>query len=179
MDRSDLDVLGDGIPADLGTWTMAQIRARRAEWQRLEDATSYLRRLVQGRLDIVRSASARRRFDRRAFTVADLVAELPETLGDRLVAPVGPRGAQPPHTLIPPDLPDLTAELDAVCDANRLASLAEAPLAELDALEAALEELERAVSNRRRALFERIDVLSGELTRRYRSGEASVDALLG
>jgi hypothetical protein len=34
------------------------------------------------------------------------------------------------------------------------------------------------VSGQRRDLFERIDALQAEITRRYKTGEASVDSLL-
>jgi len=37
---------------------------------------------------------------------------------------------------------------------------------------------ERTVSALRRTLFDRIDAIEAELTRRYRTGEASVDSLL-
>ena len=39
-------------------------------------------------------------------------------------------------------------------------------------------DLERQVSERRQALFTRIDALQAELTRRYKTGEASVESLL-
>ena len=41
-----------------------------------------------------------------------------------------------------------------------------------------LADLERQVSERRQALFTRIDALQAELTRRYKTGEASVESLL-
>ena len=41
-----------------------------------------------------------------------------------------------------------------------------------------LTDFEHRVSERRRAYFDRIDALQAELTRRYRTGEASVDNLL-
>ena len=41
-----------------------------------------------------------------------------------------------------------------------------------------LGELEAEVSAVRRKLFDRIDTLQGEITRRYRTGEASVETLL-
>jgi hypothetical protein len=41
-----------------------------------------------------------------------------------------------------------------------------------------LSDLEHAVSARRRSLHERIDALQSELTRRYKTGEATVDSLL-
>ncbi|MFM7537693.1 MAG: AmfC protein [Acidimicrobiales bacterium] len=178
MDLADVDLVAEpGYLDGLTSWPIEEVRRRRTECQRLEDATSYLRRLVQGRLDIVRAALARRAGDRRVFTLADLITELPDTLGDRLVAPG--RGNQPPHVLVPPDLPDLTAELDAVCDPTVLADLAQVPIEVVTALEAALAGLERVVSARRRLLFDRIDAMAAELTRRYRSGEASIDSLLG
>jgi hypothetical protein len=34
------------------------------------------------------------------------------------------------------------------------------------------------VSEQRQALFERIDALQAEITRRYKTGEASIDSLL-
>ena len=37
---------------------------------------------------------------------------------------------------------------------------------------------EQRVSGHRRELFERIDALQAEITRRYKTGEASVDSLL-
>jgi hypothetical protein len=41
-----------------------------------------------------------------------------------------------------------------------------------------LEALEREISDRRRQFFDRIDTLQAEITRRYRTGEASVESLL-
>ncbi len=49
---------------------------------------------------------------------------------------------------------------------------------ELDQLHVDLEQLEHEVSNRRRQFFDRIDALQAEITRRYRTGEASVESLL-
>jgi hypothetical protein len=49
---------------------------------------------------------------------------------------------------------------------------------ELLKLHERLAEFELEVSGRRRAYFDQIDALQAELTRRYRSGEATVDSLL-
>ena len=43
---------------------------------------------------------------------------------------------------------------------------------------AAISAFEQRVSQDRRARFDELDVLSAELVRRYRDGEASVDTLL-
>ena len=50
--------------------------------------------------------------------------------------------------------------------------------AELEQAAAELAALEIEVSATRRAMFDRIDTIEAELTRRYRDGEASVDDLL-
>ena len=49
---------------------------------------------------------------------------------------------------------------------------------QLAAMVEGLSDYEHAVSARRRALHERIDALQAEITRRYRTGEASVESLL-
>ena len=49
---------------------------------------------------------------------------------------------------------------------------------QLETIADQLESLEHDVSDLRRAMFDRIDALQAELTRRYRDGEASVEELL-
>lgn len=145
----------------------------RAECQTVEDAVSFLRRLVQGHLDIVRFEQERRAAGQPA-DLAALVAGLPRLLSEHVVAePTGRLRGLPA-----PDDPSVTDELDAICDATRLAHLPELDLAELDQLAGELMALEDTVSARRQLVFERLDALAAELTRRYRTGAASVDALL-
>jgi hypothetical protein len=153
---------------------IGEIRAMRTECQRVEDTLSYLRRLVQGRLDIVRAEHDRRLAGGAPSALAELVAQLPETLAQH----VGGSSTRPPHDLLPPDDPDVTADLDAICNVDTLASLPKYSSDELRHLLDGLVDLEQVVSGRRRVLFDRLDALSAELTRRYRSGEATVDALL-
>ena len=71
----------------------------------------------------------------------------------------------------------LEAELAAILgnDTGDLPALDDATLGRLAA---DLSAFEQRVSGHRRSLFDRIDALQDEITRRYRSGEASVDALL-
>lgn len=162
--------------ADLPRRPIEEVRALRAEGQALEDRISYLRRLIQGRLDIVHAELERRRRGEPPADLAELVAALPETLGDHITSPGFGRL---PQTLNPADVnPDLTADLDAILDAGGIGALPARSDQELADLERRLGALERTVSDRRQALFERLDVLSGELTRRYRTGEASVESLL-
>ena len=64
---------------------------------------------------------------------------------------------------------------------HSLAHLADLPSvddATLQAMADQLTDFEQRVSGYRRDLFERIDALQAEITRRYKTGEASVDTLL-
>jgi hypothetical protein len=162
---------------DLPARPIEEIRSMRAEGQAVEVGLSYLRRLVQGRLDIVAAEARHRREGGDPTELHDLVEQLPEILSDHVHAP----GVGRLPSLMAPSEEDeiaLQAELDAVCDSKMVTSLADVDDAELDRLVHELTELERSVSARRKALFERIDALQAELTRRYRTGEASVESLL-
>ncbi len=168
---ADADYLGDVTALELG-----RLRALRRECQEVEDALSYLRRLVQGRLEIVEAELARRATGQPPSDLDTLVAALPAALSDRGATP-RPSG-RPPARLEVPDDPTLTEELDAVCDVATLGALPELSDAELAMRLSGLSELERTVSARRRVVLDRLDALSAELTRRYREGEATVDTLL-
>jgi hypothetical protein len=169
-------VLAPDYLGDLTARPLEEIRAMRAECRAVEDKVSYLRRLVQGRLDIV-AADLRRRAEGRApGDLSSLVERLAEILSDRVHAP-GP--GRLPTSVLPPDDPDLTAELDAVAGPGVLDSLEGVSDEEVSALANRLEALERLVSDRRKALFGRIDALEAELTRRYKTGEATVASVLG
>lgn len=151
-----------------------EVRAMRAECQDVETGLSYLRRVVQGRLDIVAAEVERRRSGAEPGDVASLIEALPEILGDHLRAPGAGR--------LPVSFgqgrvdPELEAEIEAaVEDFDDLASIDDAELA---AGRERLAALEHKISTRRRSLFDRIDALQAEITRRYRTGEASVESLL-
>ena len=72
----------------------------------------------------------------------------------------------------------LEARLDAAISADQLGKVADLSDEDLSAAVIALNELEDSVSQSRRDLHGAIDTLQGEVTRRYRTGEASVDGLL-
>jgi len=152
---------------------LGDLRTMRAECQTVEDAVSFLRRLVQGHLDIVRFEQERRSAGQPA-DLAALVAGLPRLLSEHVVG--GSTGRLP--GLPAPADPALTEELDAICDASRLAHLPDLDDADLAVLVTDLSALEDVVSARRQVVFRRLDALAAELTRRYRTGAASVDALL-
>ena len=154
--------------------SMDEVRARRSACQEAETALSYLRRIVQGRLDIVQ-ADLDRRAGGEPGDLSALVEHLPEILGTE------PRTATPGRlaSLSAPNADaTLTAELDEVLPPGTVTALPEIPEEDLRAIANRLVEIERDVSANRRALHERIDALQEEIVRRYRSGEATVDSLL-
>ena len=100
--------------------------------------------------------------------------DLPDILGQHLTG--GP--ARPPRPTEDASEHPLAIELDELCSGLGANHLTELDEDELRTLAAALEDFEHARSLERRAIFDQLDVLSAELVRRYRDGEASVDGLL-
>lgn len=176
MQAEELDiVLAPGYLDGIDGRPLGEIRAMRAECVRLGDALSYVRRLVQGRIDLLELERRRRLEGGESDDLEGLVARLAGALADR----TRPSGVgRLPERVVPPEGHDVfTAELD------RLSSEVSGDLTALDdeGLDQALVALgafERTVSDRRLAVFERVDRLQGELTRRYKAGDASVDGLL-
>jgi hypothetical protein len=156
--------------------SLGEIRAMRTECQQAEVALSYLRRLVQGRLDIVHAYLERPDTDGTP-DLSSLVEELPGILAS---GPGRPPGPEHLPLLLSPDTEesDLTAELDSVLGADQLASLADQGPDELRDIATRLEAIERRVSSDRRALHERIDTLQAELVDRHKTGRATLDGLL-
>lgn len=174
---ADLQTLLDpGYLGDLTARPMDDVRAMRTTCQEVETGLSLLRRIVQGRLDIVGMELTRRAEGGDPADLPDLIAHLPEVLSDRTNAPgVG----RLPQIMAPGELPaDLEDELEGITGAGRMADLPSLADAELRNLAEALETFEHKVSRHRQDLFDRIDALQAEITRRYKTGEASVDALL-
>ncbi|AWW38870.1 aerial mycelium formation protein [Streptomyces cadmiisoli] len=156
--------------------SLPELRALRRDAQRDEADLSYVRRLLQGRIDILRAELARRgTASPVAAGEASVVARLSEILAD---APARHRSSARHVTLGTPhgeEYRRLAAEM-----------LAEVELSALDArtdgeLTTALGRLvryEQQVSRRRQRLQRTADECSAEIARRYREGEAQVDDLL-
>jgi len=161
--------------------SLEEIRSLRDDCQQAEADLSYVRRLVQGRIDIVDHELTRRAAGTGKRDLAELIAELPDILADpdggarhsvgRLVQPVSPGD----HV----GVTAASAELDEIASVGTLSSLSERDDAEVGHLLDQLGAFERKVSDHRRAVHIRIDRLQVEITHRYQSGEANVDSLLG
>ncbi|MDQ0934350.1 RsiG family protein [Streptomyces turgidiscabies] len=166
-----------GPPAhDLTVLRLSELRVLRRDAQRDEADLSYVRRLLQGRIDILRAELARRGpTSVVAVREGSVVERLSEILTD---APARQRSSARHVTLGTPHSEEygrLAAEM-----------LAEVELSDLDArtdveLTAAMGRLvgyEQRVSLRRQGLQRTADDCSGEIARRYREGEAQVEDLL-
>ena len=166
-------VLAEDYLAGLAEAPLADVRAMRAEAEQEEVDLSYVRRLVQGRIDIVRAELARRDGGGGGSLVDNLVQVLTDQ-GTR-----GPARGLGRHATLEPSRVDahqryveaLVADVDLSDTTARSAE-------ELERAQRVLEEVEQAVSAKRRQVQTVLDALQAEITRRYRDGEADVSALL-
>ncbi|SFC26363.1 hypothetical protein [Streptomyces aidingensis] len=149
--------------------SLPELREARRRALREESDLSFIRRLLQGRIDILLAE-----LRHRSAPHAPVVEQLPSILAD---LPSRQRSAR--HvTLGPPAGAEYRELAEAV--------LAEIALSDLSArtdqeLREALDRLagcEAGISRRRRSLHRTADECGAEITRRYRDGEAHIDDLL-
>ncbi|MFF0160228.1 aerial mycelium formation protein [Streptomyces sp. NPDC005263] len=172
------------MPADppepgLDVLSLPALRTLRRDAQRDEADLSYLRRLLQGRIDILRAELGRRSPTGSAAVVtveeASLVERLSEILTD---APARHRSSARHVTLGTPHSEEyrlLAAEALAEVELSDLEARTDQ---ELSTAMGRLVRYEQRVSRRRQRLQRTADDCSAEIARRYREGEAQVDDLL-
>lgn len=164
-----------GGEAGFGGLRLPELRTLRRDAQRDEADLSYVRRLVQGRIDILRAELARRRDPQAPVPETPVVDRLSEILAD---APSRHRTSARHVTLTTPrgdEFRRLAAENLAEVELSDLAARTDEELH--DAM-GRLVRYEQQVSRRRHALQRTTDDCSAEIARRYRDGEARVDDLL-
>ncbi|WP_405554709.1 aerial mycelium formation protein [Streptomyces sp. NBC_01171] len=163
-------------PSVVAPLSLPELRALRRDAQRDEADLSYVRRLLQGRIDILRAELARRGGERVPAPVDGSVVErLSEILAD---APARHRSSARHVTLGTPHSEEygrLAAEMLAEVELSDLTARTDAELA--DAM-GRLTRYEQEISHRRQGLQRTADDCGGEIARRYRAGEAQVDDLL-
>lgn len=148
----------------------ARLRAMRAECSDLENALSYVRRLAQGRLDVL-VAETERRAEGAGGDLADLVARLPQLLANGTNGGGSGRVDQeldPPDELVVP----LTDALDRVVGPSVMTEVVGLGDDALSAAVIALRDFEERISNQRRSVHTTIDALNDALARRIGEGEA-------
>ena len=177
-DRLDRVLAPDYIEG-LDSLALEEVRARRSECQEVELGLSYARRLVQGRLDIIHAELERRASGGGPSGASDLVDRLKD--GSILSEHTRPPGYGRLPTLMAPDEQsgEFAREIDAIADAESLANLPELPDEVVTRLAEGLSTLERSLSDRRKKVHERLDALQADIVRRYKSGAADPNQLLG
>lgn len=170
--RSDR-ILEPDYLSGLGSKPLADVRALRDGAEQEEADVSYLRRLLQGRIDILRAELARRSQEGSA----SLIDSLPRILSEHSSGP--PRGLGR-HSGIEPSRAD--AHRRAVESLVADVDLDDVGVRSDDELRRALEAYqaeERKLSATRHAIHGVLDECTAEIARRYREGEADVNELLG
>ena len=165
-------VLAEDYLSGLREVPLAELREMRAEAEQEEVDLSYIRRLLQGRLDVIAAERKRRGGDGSGSIVDDLASILADE-------PRGTAHGLGRHSALEPSRADehrryverLVADVD-------LSDVPARTDAELDDAVTALTAAEQELSAKRRAVQGVMDACSAEITRRYREGEADVSDLL-
>ena len=165
-------LLEPGFLESATTQPMSEVRRLRREAEQQEVNLSYTRRLLQGRLDIVRR-ELQRRAEHDGRSLVDL---LPEILAEKGRGPAHGLGR---HQTVQPTSPEqFETWVNGLAPGVDLSDVPALPDDQLERAARALGQGERELSERRRGVQQVMDAVAGELARRYREGLADVAQLL-
>jgi len=167
-------VLSEDYLEGLRALSLEEVRALRAEAEQEEVDLSYLRRLLQGRVDILHAELGRRAG--RPVAGETLVDELPHILAED--SRPSARGSGRHSALQPTRTDSHRRHVEALVADVDLADVTARSDDELQAVLTSFHAEEQAVSAKRRLVQDVMDQCSAEITRRYRDGEADVGDLL-
>jgi len=154
--------------ADLTKRPLPDVRKMRAEVEEEEALLSYERRLLQARIDILGAEK-----DRRSGKGGSIIDRLPQILADE---PRPSRGAIPRSE--PPALENPRRRVEKLVSDDTLLQLPDLDETAIDEMIALLKQAEHEVSEQRRVVLDVLDSLTGEIGRRYASGEANPEDVL-
>ncbi|MFF8603790.1 ABC transporter substrate-binding protein [Streptomyces sp. NPDC015232] len=163
----------DGAQPDLGGLRLPELRALRRDAQGDEADLSYVRRMLQGRIDILRAELAR-----RTDPETPVVDRLSEILADTPSRPGAAARSARHVTLSTPRSEEYRRLASEMLSEVELSDLTARTDEELHLAMGRLAGYEQQVSRRRQQLQRTADDCSAEIARRYREGEAQVDDLL-
>ena len=155
-------ILAEGYTDGLDAHSVDELHVMERECLEVETEVSYIRRLAQGRIDILEAER-----DRRAAggSLGDLIASLPEILAD-----AGARSDQgntrAQSVLAPADGIEWNRGVERLVSDATLVNLPTLSEGELQATLGQLREFEQDLSRRRRSLHAVIDSLTHELADR-------------
>ena len=156
-------VLDGAFLADVEDCPLDELRERRALAHNVEQELSYYRRLLHGRMDLIRFELRRRSGEE----TRSLIEALPEILSDGEFTPSGK--GRPFETDLP-SIPEVgRRDVDAILGDDVLIRIREIEDAELAAALAAVEEVERDISERRHAVQQVEDALTSTFGKRFSS----------
>ena len=164
-------VLADDFSASLADLDLDELRRRRREAEQEEADLSYIRRMLQGRMDILRAELARR----AGGSGEKIVAHLSEVLADTGRSDHGlgrflrvePSRVDEHRRVVEQLVADIgVSDVQDHSDDEMRAALGR------------LEGFERGISEDRSRVQQVMDALTTEVAERYRNGSASVDDLL-
>jgi len=165
-------VLAPGYLDGLDALALEEVRALRQDAEQEETDLSYLRRLLQGRIDILRAELDRRLGSSCQGRVVDQLAEI---LTDQ-------PSERPPlgrHLSIEPSrVGEYRRGLERMIADVHLSDVTARSEAEIRSALELLSGCERSVSRDRHAVQRIADACRSEVARRYRTGEAQVTDLL-
>jgi hypothetical protein len=164
-------VLAEDFTANVDLIDIADLRQRRLEAEQEEADLSYVRRMLQGRMDILRAELARR----SGGSDAKIVDHLSQVLSDT---------GRHDHGLgrflrvEPSRVDEHRREVEQVIADVGISHVEGHSDDDIRAALGRLEEFENAVSEERQAVQKVMDALTAEVAGRYKSGSASVEDLL-
>jgi len=166
-------VLAEDYLSGLRDVELSELRELRTEAEQEEVDLSYIRRMVQGRMDVIRAELNRRGGNGSGNLVQDLAAILADE-------PRGPARGLGRHVTVEPSRADSHRRyIEALVADVDLSDVGIRSADELSHAMRTLSDEEQKLSTKRRSVQDVMDACSAEITRRYRDGEADVDTLLG
>ncbi|MGH2712249.1 MAG: aerial mycelium formation protein [Actinomycetota bacterium] len=158
------EVLGSGFVDDLGSLETPEVRRRRDLAKAELEYVSFLRRLLQGRRDILRDELDRRRTDGAA---PDVVERVVSALSEGIR---GPSQGRAPTVPLPEDeIAMARRRVEKLVGDTALSDLETLTDDRLEEAIGRIEEEERGVSERRAQIITVADTLHEEMKRRLRS----------
>ncbi|MCI0689670.1 MAG: hypothetical protein L0Y54_20905 [Sporichthyaceae bacterium] len=165
-------VLAPGYLDGITALPIEEVRALRSDAEQEETDLSYLRRMLQGRIDVLRAELSNRE---AGGTDQNVIDQLPDILRDEA-------SARPPlgrHlTLEPTRVGEYRRSIERVIADVDISDVRARTDGELESALAALTDCEATVSRSRKAVQQVADECRKEVARRYRTGEAHVGDLL-
>jgi len=166
-------ILAAGYLTDLPARSTGEVRTMRAETQEEEALLSYERRMLHGRLAILKKELERRA---NGVDAGSLLELLPSILSDQDQR--GPSRGSFPGADPNLDFAHPHRRVTKLVSDDTIANLPALDEAEIRRIVSELEAAEREVSAVRRPLLDVLDALNKELARRYQSGEADPSDVL-